>query len=238
MNILLLCEGDAESYDSWSGIAKSLVDHLRAAGHTVISGDVDLAGADRWLAAAMTFAVDRRRWSTRYRLSDVPFGLRSRRAARKIADNRERLDVIIQVGATFQPLGRGPTPYFLCCDSNIRMAEHGAPWGYSAAVTLTRGQPDLARAREVGAYPNAAGLRTRARARGLPKRGRHLHAGRAVAPHVHRRLGARADPRPRDARRSQPRRRPYSGNASPRRRGCDAASHRAVRRPAIPSQGR
>ncbi|HTI03926.1 MAG TPA: hypothetical protein VL549_01305, partial [Gemmatimonadales bacterium] len=64
MNILLLCEGDAESYDSWSGIAKSLVDHLRAAGHTVISGDVDLAGADRWLAAAMTFAIDRRRWST------------------------------------------------------------------------------------------------------------------------------------------------------------------------------
>ncbi|HEY6093197.1 MAG TPA: glycosyltransferase family 4 protein [Gemmatimonadales bacterium] len=160
MNILLLCEGDAESYDSWSGIAKSLVDHLRAAGHTVISGDVDLAGADRWLAAAMTFAVDRRRWSTRYRLSDVPFGLRSRRAARKIADNRERLDVIIQVGATFQPLGRGPTPYFLCCDSNIRMAEHGAPWGYSDAVTLTRGELDLVRERELGVYRNAAGIFT------------------------------------------------------------------------------
>jgi len=160
MNILLLCEGDAESYDSWSGIAKSLVDHLRAAGHTVISGDVDLAGADRWLAAAMTFAVDRRRWSTRYRLSDVPFGLRSRRAARKIAANRERLDVIIQVGATFQPLGRGPTPYFLCCDSNIRMAEHGAPWGYSDAVTLTRGELDLVRERELGVYRNAAGIFT------------------------------------------------------------------------------
>jgi len=160
MNILLLCEGDAESYDSWSGIAKSLVDHLRAAGHTVISGDVDLAGADRWLAAAMTFAIDRRRWSTRFRLNKIPFSLRSRRAAREIAAHQPQLDVIIQVGATFQPLGRDGIPYFLCCDSNIRMAEYGAPWGYSDAVTLTRGELDLVRERELGVYRNAAGIFT------------------------------------------------------------------------------
>lgn len=160
MNILLLCEGDAESYDSWSGITKSLVDHLRSAGHAVISADVDLAGADRWLAAALTFAVDRRRWSTRYRLSRVPFGLRSRRAARRIAASHEQIDAIIQVGATFQPLGRGTIPYFLCCDSNIRMAEHGAPWGYSDAVSLTRGELDLVRERELDVYRNAAGIFT------------------------------------------------------------------------------
>lgn len=160
MNILLLCEGDAESYDSWSGIAKSLVDHLRAAGHTVISGDVDLAGADRWLAAAMTFAIDRRRWGTRFRLNKIPFSLRSRRAAREIAAHQPQLDVIIQVGATFQPLGRDGIPYFLCCDSNIRMAEYGAPWGYSDAVTLTRGELDLVRERELGVYRNAAGIFT------------------------------------------------------------------------------
>lgn len=160
MNILLLCEGDAESYDSWSGIAKSIVDHLRGAGHTVMSGDVDLVGADRWLAAALTFAVDRRRWGTRYRLSQVPFRLRSRRAARTIAAQEDRLDVIIQVGATFQPLGRGDIPYFLCCDSNIRMAEHGAPWGYSDAVTLSRSELDLVRQRELGVYRNAAGIFT------------------------------------------------------------------------------
>src|SRR5881628_919597 len=114
MNILLLCEGDAESWDSWSGITKSLVDHLRTAGHTVMSGDVDLAGADRWLAAALTFAVDRRRWGTRFHLSRLPFRLRSRRAARRIAAHRNRVDAIVQVGATFQPLGRGTIPYFLC----------------------------------------------------------------------------------------------------------------------------
>ena len=160
MNILLLCEGDAEAWDSWSGISKSIVDHLRLAGHTVMSSDVDLAGPDRWLAAALTFAVDRRRWSTRFRLSRFPFRLRSRRAARTIAAHEHGLDVIIQVGATFQPLGRRTIPYFLCCDSNIRMAEHGAPWGYSDAVTLTRGELELVRERELSVYRNAAGIFT------------------------------------------------------------------------------
>jgi len=160
MNILLLCEGDAESWDSWSGITKSLVDHLRSAGHTVMSGNVDLNGADRWFAAALTFAVDRRRWGTRFHLTRLPFQLRSRRAARRIAAHGERLDVIVQVGATFQPLGRGTTPYFLCCDSNIRMAEHGKPWGYSDAVTLTPEELALVRERELGVYRNAAGIFT------------------------------------------------------------------------------
>ncbi len=160
MNILLLCEGDAESWDSWSGITKSLVDHLRTAGHTVMSGDVDLAGADRWLAAALTFAVDRRRWGTRFHLSRLPFRLRSRRAARRIAAHRNRVDAIVQVGATFKPLGRGTIPYFLCCDSNIRMAEHGAPWGYSDAVTLSRGELSVVRERELSVYRDAAGIFT------------------------------------------------------------------------------
>jgi glycosyltransferase involved in cell wall biosynthesis len=160
MNILLLCEGDAEAWDSWSGISKSIVDHLRLAGHTVVTGDVDLDGPDRWLAAALTFAVDRRRWTTRFRLSHVPFRLRSRRAARTIAAQGQAPDVIIQVGATFQPLGRRMIPYFLCCDSNIRMAEHGAPWGYSDAVALTRGELDLVRKRELSVYRHAAGIFT------------------------------------------------------------------------------
>src|SRR2546421_510134 len=69
MNILLLCEGDAESWDSWSGITKSLVDHLR-------------------------------------------------------------------------------------------MADHGAPWGYSDAVTLSRGELSVVRERELSVYRDAAGIFT------------------------------------------------------------------------------
>lgn len=160
MNILFLSEGDAESWDSWSGISKSLVDHLRSAGHAVVTGDVDLAGVDRWLGAALTFAIDRRRWGTRFHLSGPPFRLRSRRAARQIAAERRRLDVILQVGATFQPLGRGAIPHFLCCDSNIRMAERGAAWGHSDAASLTRRELAGVEARELDVYRHAAGIFT------------------------------------------------------------------------------
>ena len=52
MKILFLCEGDAESWSSWSGICKSLVDQLRTDGHTVEVGDVALRGFDRYRAAA------------------------------------------------------------------------------------------------------------------------------------------------------------------------------------------
>ncbi len=160
MNVLFLSEGDAEAWDSWSGISKSLVDHLRSAGHAVVSGNVDLDGPDRWLGAAVTFAIDRRRWGTRFHLTGVPFHLRSRRAAQLIAAHRERLDIIVQVGATFQPLRRGTIPYYLCCDSNIRMAERGVAWGYSDAVTLTRDELARVRERELRVYRQAAGIFT------------------------------------------------------------------------------
>jgi glycosyltransferase involved in cell wall biosynthesis len=160
MNILFLSEGDAEAWDSWSGISKSLVDHLRSVGHSVVTGDVDLDGTDRWLGAALTFAMNRRRWSTRFRLGESPFRLRSRRAARQIAAQRGRLDVILQVGATFQPLGQGTIPHFLCCDSNIRMAERGAAWGHSDAVSLTRRELADVERREREVYRHADGIFT------------------------------------------------------------------------------
>ena len=86
MKLLLLCEGDAEAWDSWSGISKSLVDHLRAAGHSVEVADIDVSGLDRWLAAAATIRTDRHRWATRYHLCATPFWLRSKRAGRRFAE--------------------------------------------------------------------------------------------------------------------------------------------------------
>src|SRR6266571_4527455 len=112
LRILLLCEGDARSWDSWSGITKSLVDQLGAAGHTVETRDVDLYGNERLLGAAL------------------------------------------------QPLGRGAVPYFLCCDSNIRMAEHGAASGYSDAVSLTAPELLQVAQREVEVYRRASGIFT------------------------------------------------------------------------------
>jgi len=158
MRILFVCEGDAESWHSWSGISKSIVDALRAAGHTVHVGDVDIDGADRWLAAAATFALDRHHWATRYHLAGVPFRLRSRRARRHIARYRHRIDAIVQVGSTFEPLGRGTIPYFLCCDSNIRVAQRGAASGYSDATPLAGAELEAVADRERRVYEGAAAI--------------------------------------------------------------------------------
>jgi glycosyltransferase involved in cell wall biosynthesis len=158
MNILFLCEGDAESWRSWSGISKSLVDHLRAAGHNVTVGDVDLHGADRWLAAVATVSRSRRRWGTRYHLGGVPFRLRSRRANRHLRASRTRIDLVLQIGSTFRLRRNTPVPYFVCSDSNIRMAQYGASSGYSDAAPLSRSDVAAISRREHDVYHGAAAL--------------------------------------------------------------------------------
>jgi glycosyltransferase involved in cell wall biosynthesis len=160
MRILMLCEGNGESWDSWSGISRSIVDQLRAEGHTVQVGNIDLYGAERWAAAAATFSRDRRCWTTRYHLGAVPFRLRSRRARRHISAHRNRIDVILQVGATFQARGHAGIPYFLCCDSNIRMAQHGASSGFSDGTAITGPDMKAIVRRELGVYGRAAAIFT------------------------------------------------------------------------------
>jgi alpha-maltose-1-phosphate synthase len=156
MRILFLCEGNAEAWDSWSGISKSLVDHLRSAGHTVHVGDVDLYGSDRWAAAASTVSVDRRRWATRYHLTAVPFRLRSRQARRHTAARRNQIDVILQVGSTFDSRGPEGIPYVLCCDSNIAVAQQGQSTGFSDAAALAPAELESIHRREADIYRGAA----------------------------------------------------------------------------------
>ena len=158
MRILLLCEDDAESWDAWSGITKSILDHLRAAGHTVHTCDVDLSGTDRYLAAGSTFALNRHRWGTRYHLAAVPFRLRSRNARRSVAAQEGRIDAILQIGATFDVGTDHQIPYFLCCDSNIRVAQQGASSGYSDASALTAAEIDAVARREMHVYRGASAI--------------------------------------------------------------------------------
>jgi starch synthase len=160
MRILMLCEGNAESWDSWSGISKSIVDGLRAEGHSVIARDIDLYGFGRWAAAAATFSGDRRNWTSRYHLGAVPFRMRSMLARRHIAALRGRVDVILQVGATFQASSRAGVPYCLCCDSNIRMAQHGASSGFSDGTALDEAELNRVVAREAVVYAGAAAVFT------------------------------------------------------------------------------
>ena len=158
MRILFLCEGNAESWESWSGISKSIVDHLRRAGHTVHVADVDLDGCPRLTAAAATLSLDRRQWATRYHLAAVPFMLRSRRARRHIVAWHGQVDAIVQVGSTFEPYGRGAIPYFLCSDSNIRVAQQGESTGYSDAAALSTKDVEAIASREREVYHGAAAL--------------------------------------------------------------------------------
>ena len=160
MRILVLSEGNAESWDSWSGISKSIVDQLRIEGHTVNVGDVDLYGAGRWAAAVATFSRDRPQWTARYHLGAVPFALRTQKAKRHIAAHRDGIDVILQIGATFQASGGIGIPYCLCCDSNVRMAEHGASSGFSWGTALTAEQLQAVADRERNIYGGAAAIFT------------------------------------------------------------------------------
>lgn len=155
LRILLLCQGDAETRDSWSGVSRSVVHHLRAAGHQVVARDVEPNGLRRYLLAARTLGFRRRRWWARFHLGREGFRARSRLAARRIRDAGSRVDVILQVGATFEVPPRCRLPVALYCDSNIELARAAAPTGYSEAAALTPGELDEIRAREEEVYRRA-----------------------------------------------------------------------------------
>lgn len=151
MKILLLCEGDAETYDSWSGISRNVVEQLRDAGHTVVPGDVDLAGPARWIAGATTWHPDRTRWWVRYHLGAIPFRLRSRNAAALIRRHQD-VDLILQIGATFRIPDDVSVPVVFYGDSNILLAEHGRRTGYGEASSLTPAEIRSVEAREARVY--------------------------------------------------------------------------------------
>jgi glycosyltransferase involved in cell wall biosynthesis len=159
MRILLLCEGDGECWSSWSGITRSLVDHLRLAGHIVEVANVDVRSIDRWIAAAATFSPRRQRWGTRYHLGNVPFRLRSWRARRIVETREAAADVVVQIGATFDATGSATNlPCCLCCDSNILMAGRGVDSGYSDASKLTSLEVSAVAEREGTVYRRAAAI--------------------------------------------------------------------------------
>ncbi len=160
LSILLLCEGDAESHAAWSGTARSLVAGLRDRGHTVVCGDVDLYGRGRYLGALRTFAFDRKRWGVRYRLGGSVFGARTRNAERLIRLHRGNVDLILQIGATFEPRGRGDVPYAMYCDSNIQAALRGAGSGFSPANLLSAEEIEAVTEREAGVYGAASAVFT------------------------------------------------------------------------------
>ncbi len=152
MNLLLLSVGDGESWQSWSGSTKSLVDHLRRAGHTVTCRNVDLQGIAKWRTASSSFSLRRRRWWVKYQLGSRGFKERSRLAREALADPSLDLDAILQIGATFRVTAPQGVPLALYCDSNIKLAEAGAEVGLSEASMLDSKSLQGIEARERSVY--------------------------------------------------------------------------------------
>lgn len=158
MNYLLLCEGDPTTRDSWSGSSNSLLNHLREAGHTVYSGNVELSGWSRYLAAAGTFSPNIDRWRTRFRLGRIPFRLRSRRAQRELVRRDGRggpIESVLQIGATFDVNPSGGVSKLLYCDSNIAMARRLSASNFSHASRLSETEVSAVADREREVYQNA-----------------------------------------------------------------------------------
>ena len=155
MKILLVCEGDAETHDSWSGVTRSLVTHLRAAGHSVQTADVDLHGIARGILVARTASASRRRWWSRYHLGALGFRARSDRFAAFIRENGCDADIVLQIGATFEAPRGLNLPVALFCDSNIELSRTGAS-GFSEASVLSGGEIAGVRERETSVYAQAS----------------------------------------------------------------------------------
>lgn len=152
MRILFLCEGDAETRDSWSGVSQSVVRHLRARGHTVVPGDADLYGLGRFWIGVRCFGWPWKRWWARFHLHGPAFEARSAQAERAMKAAEGAFDLILQVGATFRVRPEPGVPLVLYCDSNIELARRGASTGHSEAAPLRGGEIRAIRRREEGVY--------------------------------------------------------------------------------------
>lgn len=159
MRILLACEGNAETPDSWSGVSQSLVQHLRAAGHSVRSVDVDVRGVSRAWLALRTASRSRRRWSVRFHLGPRGFRERSRRFAALLRPFADQTDIVLQIGATFSAPPALGIPLVLFCDSNIEISRTGIA-GFSEASVLSATEIAEIRAREAHVYARAARIFT------------------------------------------------------------------------------
>jgi glycosyltransferase involved in cell wall biosynthesis len=154
--IVMLCEGDAESYDkAFSGSAKSLLDHLRGLGHPVSTVDVRLPKLGRLLVAARCFSSNRAAWKARFRRGPQGFAGRSRRAERAMTRVGVEVDVLFQIGASFRPPGGGRWPYVLYCDWNAALSIREKQRVHSAVHHLSPDEAQRFNDREAEVYRGA-----------------------------------------------------------------------------------
>jgi len=149
MRILLLAEGNPETWDSWSGSSRGLLRALRAQGHDVIAGDVSEPAWRQWPNILRNWVPDRRHWAARYHFGPIGFRNRGRRAEALLARHAGDIDAVLQIGATFDALRWADRPGFVYCDSNVRLTARDAPSGEVAALRAFEREQVFARERSV-----------------------------------------------------------------------------------------
>jgi len=205
--IAMVCEGDARHPDrAFSGIPNSILLELQRLGHEVDTIDCELYGWRRWLLAARVWSPIEKSWRARFRLSRPAVRARSILARRGFAAVRDRADIVLQFGATFDPPGAGAWPYALYCAWNMALAIRNAATGESPAPHLSAAESGRISEREGRIYRGAAAIFTMSeRLRqafvqdyGIdPARVLAVHAGPNIDPsHIPARPGQRPPSRP------------------------------------------
>lgn len=155
--ILFLCEGDAETADSFSGSSRALVTTLRSNGRMVQPVDVLSYGVTDWLSKLVTVHPRRTHWAARHHYGPFGHRVRSGRAQRAV-NAHPRGAPVIQIGATFDSAPPPETPLYFYCDANAAQGARGGE--YSSVTSLSRAELAAMIERERQAYRRATGIFT------------------------------------------------------------------------------
>jgi glycosyltransferase involved in cell wall biosynthesis len=157
----MVCEGDARHPDrAFSGIPNSILMELQRLGHEIETIDCELYGWRRGLVAVQVWSPKERTWRARFRLSQPAVRARSSLARRGFAGVRDKTDLVLQFGATFEPPGDGAIPYALYCDWNMALAIQQTGSGVSPALHLDPREAYEISERERSIYRGAAAIFT------------------------------------------------------------------------------
>jgi glycosyltransferase involved in cell wall biosynthesis len=122
MRIGLVCEGDASRSETvFSGTAKRIFETLVKCGHEVIPVNASLAGLTRGRVAAMSVSLDRVKWRSQFRYGNQ--GAKFRTAAAQTSLGKQQVDIILQVGTTYDPPSADFIPYAIYCDWTMALTE-------------------------------------------------------------------------------------------------------------------
>lgn len=133
----LVCEGDASSSEmAFSGTAKRIYESLARQGHPIFPVDSSLHGLRRAAAAAVSFSPHRERWQSRFRYTNETCRYRSMVAETSLGS--KPVDVLLQIGATYDPPRMGEVPFVIYCDWSMALTalDARAKGGQERGLTL------------------------------------------------------------------------------------------------------